>query len=84
MIIKILLLADVFENFINSCLKYFGLDPCHYFSSHGLWWDTTLKMTAIELGFIKDIDIYLLEKEWEETFLLLLKRYTQANDKRIK
>ena len=30
-----LLLADVFEKFINTCLQYYGLDPCHYFSSPG-------------------------------------------------
>ena len=31
----VLLLADVFEKFINTCLDYYGLDPCHYFSSPG-------------------------------------------------
>ena len=44
----VLLLADVFEKFINTCLKYYGLDPCHYFSSLGLSWDAMLKMTGIE------------------------------------
>ena len=29
----VLLLADVLEKFINTCLDYCGLDPCHYFSS---------------------------------------------------
>ena len=29
----VLLLVDVFEKFIGTCLKYYGLDPCHYFSS---------------------------------------------------
>ena len=29
----VLLLADVFEKFINTCLKFDGLDHCHYFSS---------------------------------------------------
>ena len=33
---NVLLLADAFEKFIGTCLKYYGLDPCHYFSSHGL------------------------------------------------
>ena len=39
----VLLLADVFEKFINPCLEYYGLDPCHYFSSCGLSWDTMLR-----------------------------------------
>ena len=29
------LLADVFENFVSTCLDYYGLDPDHYFSSPG-------------------------------------------------
>ena len=43
----VLLLADMFEKFINTCLDYYGLDPCHYFSSPGLSWDVMLKMTKI-------------------------------------
>ena len=41
----ILLLADVFENFRKTCLQYYKLDPCHYFTSPGLSWDAMLKMT---------------------------------------
>ena len=32
----VLLLADVLEEFINTCLDYYGFDLCHYFSSPGL------------------------------------------------
>ena len=32
----VLLLADLFEKFINTCLKFYGLNPSHYFSSSGL------------------------------------------------
>ena len=45
----VLLLVDVFEKFISTCLEFFGLDPCHYVSSLGLSWDAMLKMTEIEL-----------------------------------
>ena len=44
----VLLLRDVFEKFIDVCLEYYGLDPCHYFSSPGLSWDATLKMTVVQ------------------------------------
>ena len=43
----VLLFADVFEKFINRCLGYYGLDPCHCFSPPGLSWDAILKMTEI-------------------------------------
>ena len=54
----------VFENFIDTFLEYYGSDPCHYFSSPGLSWDAMLKITAIELELISNIDMYLfIEKE---------------------
>ena len=55
----VLLLADVFERFIGTCLKYYELDPCHYFSYQGLSWDPMLKMTGIKLEKISNIDMYL-------------------------
>ena len=42
-----LLLADPFEKFIKTCLEYYGLDPCQYFSAPGLNWDAILKMTGV-------------------------------------
>ena len=51
----ILLLADVFEKFIDTCLKCYKPDPCHYFSSPGLSWDAMLKMTGVG----SHIDMYL-------------------------
>ena len=54
----ILLLADVFENFRRTCLEYYKLDPCHYFTSPGLSWDAMLKMTDIKLELMTDIDMF--------------------------
>ena len=55
----VLLLADVFEKFNDTCLKYYGLDSCHYFSAPGLSWDTILKLTGTKLEKISDIGEYL-------------------------
>ena len=38
-----LLLAEVFENFRNMCIKVFERDPAQFFSAPGLAWQTCLK-----------------------------------------
>ena len=40
---EVILLADVFDEFINQSLKFYKLDPCYYFSFTGLNWDAILK-----------------------------------------
>ena len=40
----VLLLADVFEKFINGLLKLYKLDPSYHFSSPRLSGDATLKL----------------------------------------
>ena len=78
----VLLLADVFEKFIDTCLKFYGLDPCHYFSFPGLGWDAMLKMTGIELEKIPDIAKHLfMEKGLRGGIYYISKGYAKANNK---
>ena len=78
----VLLLVDVFEKFIETCLKYYGVDPCHYFSLPGLSWDAMLKMTGVKLEKISDIDKYLfIEKGLTGGLSYIAKRYAKANNK---
>ena len=78
----VLLLADVFKKFINTCLKYYELDPCHYFSAPGLSWDAMLKMTDVKLKKVSDIDQYLfIEKGTRGGISYITKRYAKANNK---
>ena len=76
-----LLLVDVYEKFIETCLKYYGLDPCHYFSSLELSRDAMLKMTDIKLEKISDINKYLfIEKGLRGGISYIAKRYAKANN----
>ena len=62
--------TTVSEKFIGLCLEYYGLDPCHYFSSPGLSWYAMLKMTGVELELISNIDMYLfIDKGVRGSFL---------------
>ena len=76
----VLLLSDVFEKFINTYLEYYGLDPCHCFSSPGLSWDAMLKMTGIELELISDIEMHLfIKKGMRGGISHIAKRHSKAN-----
>ena len=77
-----LLLADIFENFRKTCLQYYKLDPCHYFSSPGLSWDAMLKMTEVKLELINDIDMYqFIEKGMRGGISYIANRFSEANNK---
>ena len=83
----VLLLADVFENFRNTCLQYYRLhvDPCHYFSAPGLSWDALLRLTKINLDLISDIDQQLfIEKGMQGGISYIAHRQAEANNKYMK
>ena len=78
----ILLLVDVFENFRKTCLQYYKLDPCHYFTSPGLSWDAMLKMTGIKLELITDADMFhFIEKGLRGGISYIAHRHGKANNK---
>ena len=81
----ILLLADVFENFRSTCLQYYKLDPCHYYTSPGLSWDAMLKMTDINLELLTDIDMFqFIDKRYTWRHFIHPNRFGEANNKYMK
>lgn len=48
----VLLLADIFENFRDTSMKSYGLDPAHYYTLPGYSWDAMLKMTKAKIELV--------------------------------
>ena len=72
----------MFLKSLLTCLKFFGLDPCHCFSSPRLSWDAMLKMTGVKLEKTVDIDMcFLIEKGLRGLISYIAKRYAKANNK---
>ena len=81
----VLLLTDVFENFISTCLEYYKLDPWRYFSSPVLTWDVILKIPEIEWELVSDTDMYLfVEKAMRGGISFISKRFSKAYNKYTK
>ena len=80
-----LLLADVFENFRDMCIKEYELDPAHFLSLPGLAWQACLKKTNIEFELLTYYDtLLMLEERIRGGICHSIHRYAEANNKYMK
>ena len=80
-----LLLADVFNNFRDLCLKTYRLDPAYLLSLPGLALHACLKKSGIKLDLITDIDMLLMiEKGKRGGICHSMYRDAKANNKYMK
>ena len=80
-----LLLADVFENFRNMCIKVYELDPSRFLSAPGLAWQGCLKKTEVKLELLANVDMLsMVEKGIRGGICHTMHRYAKANNKYMK
>ena len=81
---NVLLLADVFEKFLKTCLRYYKLDPSHYFTSPGLSWDAMLKKTGVRLELMSNITQFqFIKRGIRGGVSYICERYAKANNRYI-
>jgi hypothetical protein len=79
----VLLLADVFENFRNTSISYYKLDPANYISIASYAWDAMLLKTGISIDLISDKNLLeKVEKSKRGGYTFVgTERYVKANNK---
>ena len=79
------LLADVFNNLRDMCIKEYELDPAHFLSLPGLAWQACLKKTIIERELLTGYDMLLMVEEGIRGRIChSIHRYAKANNKYMK
>ena len=83
----VLLLADVFDNFRETCYKHYGLDAAHYLTAPGLSWDAMLKKTRVQVELFSEGNIDMLlfvEKGMRGGVSVITHRHATANNPYMK
>ena len=77
----VILLANVYETFRETCLKHYKLDPAHFYTSPGLAWKACLKCTGIRLELLTDLDMLLMfERAIRGGITQAIHKYASANN----
>jgi hypothetical protein len=54
--LDVLLLADVMNEFRQSCVEHYKLDPSHFNTLPNFSWNVMLKLTNVKIELMRDID----------------------------
>lgn len=76
----VLLLADIFESFRDTCIEHYELDPVHNYTNPGLARNAALKLTGTELDLFADMDMNLfIEGKISGGVNFISHRFSKAN-----
>ena len=78
----VILLANMYEAFRDTCLRHYKLDPAHFYTSPGLAWKACLKLTGIRLELLTDPNMLpMFERGIRDRITQVVRKYASANNK---
>ena len=73
---------NIFEEFRNTCITHYELDPVNFYTSPGLAWKACLKRAGISLELLTDPDMLMMfERGIRGGITQSVCRYAEANNK---
>ena len=81
----VLLLTDIFQNYIDTCKKAYGINPIYSCSTPSFTWKADLKMTGVTLDHTTDHKLrILLENNMRGgPSACMDKRYVKSGERKI-
>ena len=80
--IDVLLLADIFENFRDTCFSIYKIDPAHCYSAPSLSYNAMLKTLDTRTPLFSDPDMYMfIEEGIRGGFCNVSKRHVKTNNR---
>ena len=77
----VVLPANVFKAFRDTCLRHYSLDLVHFYTSPGLSWHACLKRTGIKLELLTDPDMLpMFERGIRGGITQAVRKYAAANN----
>jgi hypothetical protein len=82
LISDVLLLSDVWSNFVNTCYNTYNIDCNYYLTAPSLSWDAFLKYSNCEIQLLTDYDMHLfMEQGIRGGISQISTRYAASNNK---
>ena len=77
----VILLANMFEAFRDTCLEHYKLDPAHFYTSPELAWKACLRKTRVRSELLTDPDMLLMfERGIRGGIMQAVHQYASANN----
>ena len=77
----VVLLANMYEAFRETCLEHYKLNPAHFYTPPGLAWKACLKRTGIRLQLLTDPDMLAMFEHWIRGGITqAVRKYAAANN----
>ena len=78
-----ILLANVFENFRNTCFEVHELEPARFLTAPRLAWQAAFKKIIVKLDLLTDIDLLIMVEKGIR-YCHTIHRCAKANEKYMK